>query len=298
MSARLAALARETVRIVRDGQYRTPRGTLVSIAEDVARAVAGTRLYLPDDELPEPDEPLAPLRVEVTRESTLAAGRRLGPGTAALVFASARNPGGGFLSGAKAQEEDVARASALYECLLTVEDFYAHHRASPDLRYTDRVIYCPDVPVFRDGDGTLLEKPYGLSFLVAAAPNLGAILARQPNLAGTVPAVLKRRAERVLRIARAHGHRQIVLGAWGCGVFRNPPEIVADAFRHALTEVPGFDRVVFAILDSNRDNPIYTAFNAAVAAWPRAGAWPRAARGPALRFWACPPNLWSDRRIG
>jgi uncharacterized protein (TIGR02452 family) len=297
MSARLAALARETVRIVRDGEYRTAQGTLVSIAEDVARAVAGTRLYRPDDDLPGPDDAPAPLVVEVTRESTLAAGRRLGPGAAALVFASARNPGGGFLSGAKAQEEDIARASALYECLLTAEDYYAYHRANRDLRYTDRVIYCPDVPVFRDRDGTLLEEPYGLSFLVAAAPNLGAILTNQPHLAGTVPAVLQRRAERVLRVARAHGHRQIVLGAWGCGVFRNPPEVVAEAFRHALTEVPGFDRVVFAILDPHGDNPIYTAFNAAVAAWPRAGAWPRAARGPALRFWACPtPGL--DRRIG
>jgi uncharacterized protein (TIGR02452 family) len=296
MSARLAALARETVRIVRDGQYRTPRGTLVTIAEDVARAVAGTRLYRPDDELPESDETLKPMVVEVTRESTLAAGRRLGPGTAALVFASARNPGGGFLAGAKAQEEDVARASALYECLITVEEFYDHHRANPDLRYTDRVIYCPDVPVIRDDDGTLLEQPYGLSFLVAAAPNLGAILTNQPHLAGTVPTVLKRRAERVLRVARAHGHRQIVLGAWGCGVFRNPPEIVADAFRHALTEVPGFDRVVFAILDRSADGATYHAFNAAVAAWPRAGAWPRAARGPALQFWTCPERS-ADRRL-
>jgi TIGR02452 family protein len=304
MSAQLAALARQTVQIVRDGKYRTPDGTLVSIGEDVARAVGGTRLYLPNDELPEFDEPQKPLVVEVTRESTLAAGRRLGPGTAALVFASARNPGGGFLSGAKAQEEDVARASALYECLLTAGDYYVYHRAHRDPRYTDRVIYCPDVPVFRDGDGSLLEEPYGLSFLVAAAPNLGAILKNQPDLAGTVPAVFKRRAERVLRIARAHGHRQIVLGAWGCGVFRNPPEIVAEAFRHALTEVPGFDRVVFAILDPTRDSPIYTAFNEAVASWPRAGAeprsggWTRAGRGPALRFWACPgPGLWPDRRV-
>ncbi|MBX6752454.1 MAG: TIGR02452 family protein, partial [Micromonosporaceae bacterium] len=262
------------------------------------------RLYLPDDELPEADEPLKPLVVEVTRESTLAAGRRLGPGTAALVFASARNPGGGFLSGAKAQEEDVARASALYECLITVDDYYAYHRAHRDLRYTDRVIYCPDVPVFRGDDGTLLEEPYGLSFIVAAAPNLGAILTNQPELAGTVPAVLKRRAERVLRVAMAHGHRQIVLGAWGCGVFRNPPEIVAEAFRHALTQVPGFERVVFAILDRTGDSPTFSAFNAAVASWPRAGAgpragaWTRAGRGPALRFWACPSSgPWPGRAV-
>ena len=75
------------------------------------------------------------------------AGRRLGPGTAALVFASARNPGGGFRTGARAQEEDVARASALVACQLTVPAFYDHHRSHPDLRYSDRVIHSPDVPV-------------------------------------------------------------------------------------------------------------------------------------------------------
>lgn len=51
--------------------------------------------------------------VEVTTESRLAAARRLGDATAALVFASARNPGGGFRTGARAQEEDIACACAL-----------------------------------------------------------------------------------------------------------------------------------------------------------------------------------------
>src|SRR5690606_35021185 len=135
-SGRLAAIARQTLDIVHSGQYRLPSGDVVTIDDAVARAVAGARLYLPDDALPDaarpdaalpdaappddarPDDgpgPSAPT-VEVTTESTLQAGRRLGQGTAALVFASARNPGGGFLTGARAQEEDIARASALYPC--------------------------------------------------------------------------------------------------------------------------------------------------------------------------------------
>jgi len=140
----------------------------------VERAVAGTRLYVPSDPLPELGALVTPV-IEVTGESTLEAGRRVGPGTAALVFASARNPGGGFLRGAKAQEEDIARASALHACLQSVPEFYAFHRASSDLRYSDRVIYSPDVPVFR-GDAGRLDRPYPLSFLTAAAPNRGAIL--------------------------------------------------------------------------------------------------------------------------
>ena len=267
MSAQLAEIARQTVAIVHNGEYGSPAGRLVAIGDAVTQAAAGTRLYRPEDTLPHPTVDGAgsgPLVVEVTKESTVEAGQRLGPGTAALVFASARNPGGGFLRGTKAQEEDIARASALYECLSTVPDFYAHHRGDGDLRYSDRVIYCPQVPVFRDPDGTLLERPYVLSFLVAAAPNLGAILASQPELAGTVPAVLHRRAERVLRVAATHGHRQLVLGAWGCGVFRNRPEVVAAAFRHALTQVPGFDRIVFAILDRSDGAATYRAFKDAI----------------------------------
>ena len=250
MSQRLARIAARTVEILHSGEYEARTGTRVVIAEQIARAVAGTRLYLPDDALPVVVPPApGPIEVEVTDESTLEAGRRLGEGVAALVFASARNPGGGFLTGAKAQEEDVARASALYRCLTAVPEFYAHHRAERDLRYTDRVIYSPEVPVFRSPDNDLLEQPYRLSFLTAAAPNLGALLDRQPELAGTVPAVLEARAERVLRVAAAHGHRRIVLGAWGCGVFRNSPEVVAAAFRTGLARVPYFEHVTFAILD-------------------------------------------------
>jgi uncharacterized protein (TIGR02452 family) len=266
MTARLAAVARETVEIVHNGRYVSPGGVRVSIGAEVTRAVAGTRLYLPEDIIAEPVAASSTPLVEVTTESTVEAGRRLGPEAVALVFASARNPGGGFLSGATAQEEDIARACALFACLRTVREFYLYHREQADLRYSDRIIYTPDVPVIRGPDGQLLERPYGLSFLVAAAPNLGAILARQPELAATVPEVLAGRAERVLRVAAGHGHRTIVLGAWGCGVFRNTPVSVAAAFQTALVRVPSFERVVFAILDPTGASPNYRAFADAFAA--------------------------------
>ncbi len=253
MSSRLAAIAAQTVEIVHSGGYEASTGR-VTIADEVARAVAGTRLHLPEDPLGALPATVEPV-IEVTGESTVEAGRRLGPGTVALVFASARNPGGGFLGGARAQEEDIARASALYACQLTAPAFYAYHRAEPDLRYSDRVIYSPDVPVFRDHDGSLLERPYGLSFLTSAAPNLGAILRSQPQHAASVPSILATRAERILRVAAAHGHRRIVLGAWGCGVFRNSPEVVASAFRAALAAVPCFEQVTFAVLDRAGTSP-------------------------------------------
>ncbi|MBM2620085.1 TIGR02452 family protein [Actinoplanes sp. LDG1-06] len=258
MSSRLRAIARETVAIAERGGYPG-----ADIAQQVGRAVEGTRLYLPDDALDEPPAS-STAAVTVTGETTLEAARRLGGDVACLVFASARNPGGGFLNGAQAQEESLARASALYPCLRAAGDFYAHHRAHAELTYTDRVIYSPDVPVFRDDKGALLADPYPVTFLTAAAPNRSAIARNQPGLLPTVPTVLERRATRVLRVAAAHGHRRLVLGAWGCGVFGNDPAVVAGAFATALRASPWFDEVVFAVLDKARDSPTRSAFAAAL----------------------------------
>ncbi|WP_252539478.1 TIGR02452 family protein [Streptomyces sp. RO-S4] len=278
MSARLRGIARETERIVAEGAYRAPGGHTVSVAAAVEAAGQGTRLHGPEPEpvpVPEPEpvpvpepEPVA-TRFEVTGESSLRAARRLtGPDTsrpvAVLNFASARNPGGGYLNGAQAQEEALCRASALYACLLRAPEFYAHHRAHRDPFYTDRVIHSPAVPVFRDDRGGLLDEPYTAGFLTSPAPNAGVIRAKAPERAGELPAVLARRAGRVLGTAAAHGYRRLVLGAWGCGVFRNDPAQVAEAFRAHLG--PGgrfhgvFAHVVFGILDRARDSATRAAF--------------------------------------
>jgi uncharacterized protein (TIGR02452 family) len=261
VSSRLRVIARETVALVADGWYRLQSGQVVAIGDGVAAAVAGTRLYLPADPLPPSSASAAVLPVvEVTNESSLSAARRLGGDVACLVFASARRPGGGFLTGAQAQEESIARASALHTCLCAVGDFYAYHRRRPELTYSDRVIYSPAVPVFRDDAGALLPVPYRVSFLTAAAPNRSAITRTQPEHLADIPIILRRRATRILDVAAAHGHRRLVLGAWGCGVFGNDPVTVADAFAAALHRHPSFDRIVFAVLDSHPATPTYTAF--------------------------------------
>lgn len=260
VSSRLRALAQETVQIIDCGRYQAPGGGEVALAADIAAAVAGTRLYLPGDPVtvaaPDGEMPA----VEVTSETSLAAARRLGGDVACLVFASARKPGGGFLNGAQAQEESLARASALHACQRAAPQFYAFHRQHPDLRYSDRVIYSPAVPVFRDDDGTLLRRPYPVSFLTAAAPNLAAIRAGQRQAASTVPAVLRARAYRVLEVAAAHRHRRLVLGAWGCGVFGNDPAVVAAVFAEALDQARWFEQIVFAVYDRQPGTPVYQSF--------------------------------------
>ena len=255
-------MATETMAIIEAGGYRSPGGRDVQIGASVRAAVAGTRLYAPAERIPAPVPrgPGAPV-TEVTDETSLSAARRLGADVACLVFASAKNPGGGFLSGAQAQEESIARSSGLYSCQSAAREFYDFHRRQGDLRYSDHVIYSPGVPVIRADDGTLLDQPYAVSFLTAAAPNLGAIGASQPRAVASVPGVLESRAERVLAVAAAHGHRKLVLGAWGCGVFRNDPAVVAAVFAAQLARSQGrFDHVVFAVLDNQQGAPTRAAF--------------------------------------
>lgn len=108
--------------------------------------------------------------------------------------------------------------------------------------YTSWAIYSPDVPVFRDDAGTFLEAPWLCSMLTAPAVNAGAVPEHRRREIGRV---MGERIERVLAIAAAHGHDTLVLGAWGCGAFKNDPEEIAELFQRALD---GPFRGVFALV--------------------------------------------------
>ncbi|HEX7688642.1 MAG TPA: TIGR02452 family protein [Burkholderiaceae bacterium] len=274
-----AALARETLAIVDAGRYVAPDGRPVDIGDAVRACVASTYLVLP-----EAREALAArvaaigafdadVAVELTAETTLAAARRLaGRGFACvgvLNFASARHPGGGFLGGSQAQEESLARSSALHASLTSpaAEPYYTHHRAERSLLYTDRVVVSPACPVVRDDDGTLLAEPHEPTFLTCAAPNAGAIQANQPESLARLPEVFARRMDGVLAAAVDAGCDALVLGAWGCGVFRNDPALVAALFRAWLAGggpyARRFRHVCFAVFESSADKPCLKAFERA-----------------------------------
>ncbi|MFF4319580.1 TIGR02452 family protein [Streptomyces sp. NPDC001568] len=257
--SRLREIARENALIVAAGAYRTRSGRQVSLAAAVAEAKAGTTIYGPNRVIPD-EGPVgggARTVIEVTGESSTVAARRLAAvdaeaaPVAVLSFASARNPGGGYVRGAKAQEEALCRASALHETLLEARAYYEVHRATESTFYTDRVIHSPGVPVFRDDRGELMETPFRAGFLTSPAPNAGTIRRQEPDRVAEIPAALARRAELVLEVAALHGYRRLVLGAWGCGVFRNDPAQVAEAFRALLAErfAGTFEHVVFGVLD-------------------------------------------------
>ena len=263
----LTGIAKETLQIIKEGHYLAPSKVTVRLRDEFDRAIAGTRLFRPEEvmALPLSQRPGRP-RIEVTAETTGAAARRLceeGASVVLLNFASAKNAGGGFLRGAKAQEEDLARCSALYPCQLTQRGYYEANRAEHSLLYTDHLIYSPEVPFFRDERLELLERPFLASVITSPAPNAGEVLMRDGSQSARkqIHEVLARRARQVLAVAVAGGHRTLVLGAWGCGVFRNDPVEVAEVFAQALEETGGtFERVVFAVYCRGGDGPNLQAF--------------------------------------
>lgn len=265
------SVARETVEIIEGGFYKNRDGNVVTIADQMARALAGTRLYRPDD-FPEEIAPSGAgqtATIEVTGETALEATARLvreeSLAPLCLNFASAKNPGGGFLKGSQAQEESLARSSGLYPTLLRKREMYDYHRAQETCLYSDHMIYSPDVPVFRNDDGDLLDAPYPVTFLTSPAVNAGVVLQKEPENAGRIREVMARRIHRVLWVARVHGHGTLVLGAWGCGVFRNDPQMIAELFYEALG--PGgifhgdFTRIVHPVYDTSSDRNIFNAFD-------------------------------------
>jgi uncharacterized protein (TIGR02452 family) len=273
-----AALAKRTIEILESGDYVAPSGRRVEIDADQRLAVNNSRLYRPA-EFPPMDSsinrhvPAADPKVEVTSETTLEAACRLVSSgdeePCCLNFASAKNPGGGFLSGSQAQEESLARSSGLYACLVRHMEMYEFNRGLHTSLYSDHMIYSPRVPAFRNDSGQLLEYPYKVSFISAPAVNAGAVKRNEPETVPLIGPTMETRLEKVLWVAARHGHRTLILGAWGCGVFGNDPAEVAELFARALGaggRFQGcFERIVYAIYDRTPKQEVLSSFRKALA---------------------------------
>ncbi|MGZ0052522.1 TIGR02452 family protein [Brevibacillus gelatini] len=257
---RRSKIAHETLAILEQGFYVNHKGEKVSFGAELSAAIRQSRLYRPDDlgaeSLAIPAH-AGRAAIQVTAESSLGAAERLivreqRKNTVCLNFASAKNPGGGFLGGSQAQEESLARASGLYPCIAQMEEMYLHNRQLKTCFYSDYMIYSPLVPVIRDQTDGLLEQPYLLSFVTAPAVNAGVVREREPENVWQIEPVMKERIRKVLRVSAIHGNRTLILGAYGCGVFRNQATDVADYFAQVLLDegyAKLFDEIVFAIYD-------------------------------------------------
>lgn len=261
-------LAKSTLDVLKAKQYLSSHGSMVDISKSLDAAVASTTLYRDriEDHVYVPVVPT----IEVTNETTSAAAIRLATSgkenLVALNFASARNPGGGFLSGAIAQEEDLCRSSGLYACIKTKPIFYNENILSETTLYTDNIIYSPNVPFFRNEYNLFLETPYELSIVSAPAPNLRNLVIpdddddEADDLENIVYSTIMNRAKKILKVAHLNGHKNIILGAWGCGAFGNQPGQVAAAFHEALRRVPVFEHVTFAVYDTRTPPHLFDMF--------------------------------------
>lgn len=201
-------------------------------------------------------------------------------GITVLNFASFKHPGGMFLNGSPAQEESLCHQSTLHNVLLAfVDNYYAPHLKALDRGlYQDDAIYSKDVLFF---DKTIEKTENGVSIktnrtvkadvITCAAPNATTFLRRKYGISHMdeyldtdceLHNALCGRILTVLNTAVLYGATNLILGAFGCGVFGNNPVTVADYFYDYLTDdYKGcFKNIYFAVPNPRGTDKNYKAF--------------------------------------
>lgn len=155
---------------------------------------------------------------------------------AVLNFANPYEPGGGALRGSRAQEENLCRCSNLYNSISMpeiIKQYYSYHTANKkNYLFSDRVVYSPGIVVFKDDKSyERLADPFQVDIITCAAPyNV------YGHDMGLLKSVYQSRLTNVFEVAAENDVDILVLGAFGCGVFRNPPELMAGMFRKLIEE--------------------------------------------------------------
>lgn len=245
-----------------------------ALTESVQKSIQSQEYHFGDVAKPEPrftDE----CKVVVSKSSSFDAARKYGGKVAVLNFASATNPGGGVLNGSNAQEECLCRCSTLFECLSipeAMDKFYTPHRNGLSPLHNDDIIYTPDVVIFKSDAYNKLFQNKTVDVITCAAPNLREKPgnrynqeARQNKVEITDAALYElhvQRARQIFNVAAQHEADTIILGAFGCGAFRNDPVTVAKAYYDVVKEYRNhFKNIEFAVF-CGRESTNYDVFNA------------------------------------
>jgi uncharacterized protein (TIGR02452 family) len=167
------------------------------------------------------------------------------------------NPGGGVKHGASAQEECLCRCSTLYYSLNSRQSwdkFYTPHRqGNLSGLHNDDIIYTPSVKVFKsdiDFPEILSEdKWYNVNVITCAAPDLNSCHEDGQNVSSAeLTAIHQRRFRRILDTALINGNEAVILGAFGCGAFGNPPQAAASAAKSVIADyLHAFCFIEFAV---------------------------------------------------
>lgn len=250
-------------------------GSSQDLQAAVSQSIASQQYFGDADKIDLPAPPYTEnARVVVSRlRSFEAAAKYPGQKVAVLNFASSTSPGGGVETGASAQEECLCRVSTLYPCLKTRtawEKFYAPHRAAHNPLHNDDIIYIKDVVVLKDDYYNVLSSPFRVDVITCAAPNLRENPSNRYNrndgeAVHVSPEKLLelhlKRARKILSAAAANGAEVLILGAFGCGAFRNDPAVVAAAYQQVLPQfLNHFKTVEFAVYCRPGDSRNYEEF--------------------------------------
>ena len=251
------------------------------LASSVAQAKKNTEVFYEDDYPLFDASKTKMMMISVSKDRSFQAAVRLNkenPSTkiAVMNFANAFYAGGGVENGSNAQEEALCRTSTLYPLIhrVTLRDsFYKHHKdlnppkASDSLIYTEGVIICKsdtDLPERLPKDEWVT-----VDVITIAAPDLRQSSNVHFDLVNGGTSMTNaelfgyhvKRAIHMLTCAAAKGAEILVLGAFGCGAFRNNPEVVARAFKVALETFPKvFSKVEFAVYCAPGNTENYDAF--------------------------------------
>lgn len=272
-----ADIFRETTRLIKAGGYTTPSGKQIRF--DFSRMLQHGKCF--QLEIPAVSAPVVEggTTVMVECNDCLVAAERLvkeGYNPALLNFASAGHPGGGVETGARAQEETICRRSTLTRSIYSFDAKYASRYgyaletgAHYPIVSQFSAVYSPSVTVFRQGiDCLLMEDPYDVAVITCAALNLNGKypikLTPDGHMPQTAINITRNKIRTVFRIGLMYGHDALVLGAFGCGAFRNPPSEIAGLFHEVMEESEFKDKfrlITFSIIeDHNSRNANLNAF--------------------------------------
>ena len=166
-----------------------------------------------------------------------------------LNFASYKEPGGMFLYGSMAQEESLCHASLLYPVLssarVTGMFYHQHKKMLNRALYHSDLLYAPEVPFYRGGEQAAFD------IITCAAPNKGTAQKYQNVPDREVEQAMRHRIDSILYSAWDQEAQALILGAFGCGVFKNDITFVSRCFRDLLQGKykDCFQKVVFAVPD-------------------------------------------------
>lgn len=248
----------------------------------IQESIKATTFYAADDYPDLPARRFKKTAVSVVRRRSLDAAiamqkRHLELKITVHNFASATNPGGGVRHGSRAQEESLCRCTTLYPVLNTQENmdrYYTVNRERGDSIYDDACLYTPEIVVCKsdiDRPARLPRDKWDLvDVITIAAPNLRARPNNEYNPGDAEPARLtdeelfklqETRIRHMFTVVAHHGADIFVTGAFGCGAFKNNPEVVASVYKKILPEFEGcFKEVVFAIYCRPNETQNFDAF--------------------------------------